>query len=75
MKIFGYVEKKENDEGLMKMNEITFQTEPEMLRKIAGFFMETASDMEKWKEKFGHNHFKDGFDEWNESWPDIVISK
>jgi hypothetical protein len=73
MKFYGY--SKEDDNTLQNLNEITFQGDATSIRKIAEFLKYTAGQMEKNEDKFGHEHIRDFFPDWDENNPDLIVAK
>ena len=72
MKIFG---RTENNENLMMMQEIAFQSTPEELRQISEFLLISAEKMEKHGKDFGHDHYKKFLKiNLNSEGPDIIVS-
>ena len=69
MNIYGY---KDADSDLISLEEITLQLSLQELRDLMNFFENTLNKMEKYKEDFGHEHFKDFSG--NCYGPDIIIS-
>ena len=73
MRIFGYPRDAEDDSELVELEEITVQAEPELLRKVSQFFLETAELVEKHGDSFGHEHLKDSIKD-DRIVADIVIA-
>jgi hypothetical protein len=73
MKIYGYSKTKVNSDGLLEMGEVTIQTNPDSLRKIAQFLLKCADIIEEHGDSFGHEHFKDQFDKRNNEITDIIV--
>ena len=72
MKIYGYA--KDGDE-LQELAETTVQSEPEQLRKLAGFFTKMADALETDRKNFGHGHAQDYCEDWSDDDPEIIIFK
>lgn len=74
MKIFGYQKNKLNDEGLLEMEEITFQGTPEQLRLVADFLRTAADNIEANPGKFDHGHISSNNATWDD-YPEIVVAE
>lgn len=72
MKIYGYP-KDGND--LQELIEVTFQAQPDQLRKLASFLSEMAQGLEEDRESFGHGHAKDYCENWSDEYPEIIVFK
>lgn len=72
MKIYGYAKDGMN---LQELVEVTFQAEPNQLRKIASFLTETAQGLEQERDLFGHGHAKDYCEKWPDEYPEIIVFK
>ena len=75
MKIFGYKKKEINDQGLLELDEVTFQGKPEQLRCIAKHLLETAYSIEANPGKFDHDHISFNNPDWKDEYPEIVIAE
>ena len=75
MKIYGYSKLKVTADGLIEMREVSIQTGPDNLRRIAQFINQCAELMEKHGEKFGHEHLKDHYVILDDNFPDIIVAK
>jgi len=75
MKIFGYEKQRVNESGLLELNEVTFQGDPEKLRMIALFLSRMADAIESNKDQFDHNHITSIFNEWPDDYPEIVVAE
>ena len=69
MNIYGY---KDADSDLISLEEITLQLSLQDMHNLMSFFENTLNKMEKYKEDFGHEHFKDFSGSYHGS--DIIIS-
>ena len=56
MKCYGYT--KDNQETLLDLSEVTFQTSPIMLKSLGKFLIKSANEIEK-DPDWEHKHFKD----------------
>lgn len=74
MKIFGYQKSKLNDEGLLEMEEITFQGKPEQLRFVADFLRRAADNIEANPGKYDHDHISFNNPAWDD-YPEIVVAE
>lgn len=52
---------------------VGFSASPETLRAIAQFLNEAASELEEYGNDFGHRHFMDESDSWEDGMPDIQV--
>jgi len=78
MKVFGYVEKQHNENGLVELSEITFQASPDTLREIASFLVVAAQKAEELGSRFDHFHIQQVHKDWHAKLPerpDIVVSQ
>ncbi len=73
MKIFGYAKRTVNEYGLLELKEISLQTDPHILREIAGFLLCSADSMEKHGKDFVHEHFKDRRTDRSDDFPDVIV--
>ena len=55
MKIYGYTN--DASQESMELNEITFSTNPEMLREISNFLLQCTNEIEANKKNWEHEHF------------------
>ena len=69
MKCFGY--DKNNEDNLLDMSEVTLQTNSDMLRKLAGFLVKCADEIEG-NQGWEHEHFSDYLSD-GEEVIDIVV--
>ena len=76
-KVFGRSKKKASKDGLLSMSEITFEGSPAELRRIAAFIAKSAAEIEKYGEKFGHNHLRDEKDlaHWTDDSVDVIVAR
>ena len=76
MKTYGYADGQPlNEHGLLRMREVSFVANPEIVREIAAFFLHAASEMERLGDRYDHIHLQDNSAAWSEDWADIVICK
>ena len=75
MKIYGYSKDETSNDSLLELEEITLQTNSDVLRKIADFIYKSADLMDKHGRDFGHEHLRDYLknDAWNNA--DIILLK
>jgi hypothetical protein len=57
--IFGYASSIVGEHGLLQMKELTIAVRPEVLRQIARFLDETASELENAASESWHRHCDD----------------
>jgi hypothetical protein len=77
MKIYGYIQKRCNEHGLVELSEVTLAMAPEKLRQVALFFQNAADEMETSGSGFGHLHIQDEIEDWCDSSPeppDIIVA-
>lgn len=75
--LFGYARKQLDERGLLELREIAFQAGPEILREIAAFLNEMASDMEQGGfRKTSHMHIETVMLDWKArcSKIDIIVT-
>ncbi len=74
MKAFGYPSGAPlNEEGLVELTEVSFQTNAQTIRRVARFLMKQADEMDASCSNFGHAHAQDSDPPWPEQWPDIIV--
>lgn len=61
--------------GLLEMREITFTGSAASIRKVAGFLLAAAEEMEERGHQFSPMHIRERCSKWLEQWPDIVVSR
>jgi len=72
MKAFGFTE---TSDQAMPLSDVALALTPEAMREFARFVAHAASEMERLGPSYDHVHFKDFSDVWQESWPDIQLTK
>jgi len=75
MKAFGYVKRHVNNDGLLELKEVTTQATPKNLRVIAALMLKAADTIESTEKGFSHIHLRDSWEQWRESYADIIITK
>jgi len=75
MKLYGYAEgyREEDNPKIHTLGEVTLSASPDELKKIAQFFIHSASQMEKYGTDYEHEHLS-GFDDTFSYKSDIIIS-
>ena len=75
MKLYGYSEgyREEENPKIHTLGEVTLSASSDELKKIAQFFLHTASQMEKYETDYRHEHLSD-FDDIFSYKRDIIIS-
>jgi len=72
MKAFGFIE---TSDQAMPLSDVALALTPEAMREFARFVAHAASEMERLGPSYDHVHFRDFSDAWQESWPDIQLTK
>ena len=75
MKIFGYPRRTVNEDGLIELEDITFQAEPEILTEIGKFILEMAETIKSKNGNFDHSHLQDKWKGWKKEYPDVIVAK
>lgn len=70
MRVYGYDLTKKK-KATIELSEISLSLSPSELRDLSRFFATTADTMEKWGDKFGHEHFSDFLK--SKLQPDIIV--
>jgi len=70
MKIYG---SENEDSELISLQEISLQVTIDELKELSTFIDNTINMMEKYGDKFGHEHFSDFIK--SKKYPDIIITK
>ena len=72
MKAFGFTD---TSNQAIPLTDLALAMTPEEMQEFACFFAHAASEMDRLGASYDHMHFKDFSDAWQESWPDIQLSK
>lgn len=70
MKIYSY-QKEEDD--FLDLQEISFVAKPENLSEVVKFLQKAIELQKSGESDEDHIHLQDVWDDWNDSYPDIVI--
>jgi hypothetical protein len=57
----------------LECSEVTLQANPDILREVAKFLMESASKIEASTDGDMHFHLQDEWKKWNQEFPDLII--
>jgi len=72
MKAYGFTEA--SDQAI-QLSDVALALTPEAMREFARFVAHAAAEMERLGSSYDHVHLKDFSDAWQESWPDIQLTK
>jgi len=63
---------KDNGEEIEKLDEVTIQSTPDVLRAIANMLINSANELEK-SPDWDHVHLQDDWEGWSNEDPDIIV--
>ena len=73
LEVYGYPSSGEELSRPWRLKEISFAADPQTLREVAKFLVESADLLEKHGVDFSHEHFQDWWPEWEDELTDIIV--